>query len=59
MPDDDYMKMLSHLSGFEMAIIQYPEETMKYFVPIFGVPDSVMAWCYNGNISRRLTYSPP
>jgi hypothetical protein len=26
---------------------------MKYVIPALGVPDEVLAWCYNSNINRR------
>ena len=36
-PDDlstkDYVEMIGNLKGKRTAIIHYPEETMKYFVP--------------------------
>lgn len=51
--DDDYIELISHLEGLPLAIIHYPEETMKYFVPALGVPDEVIVWCYNSNIPRQ------
>ena len=53
-PGKEYMEMISILKGFvPLAILQYPEETMKYLVPIFGPPDEVFTWCYNSNIARQ------
>src|SRR5699024_2948519 len=37
----------------KLAIIHYPEETMKYFIPALGVPDVVNTWCYNSNLPNR------
>lgn len=51
--DDEYIDLIAHLKGLPLAIIQYPEETMKYFVPALGVPDEVIVWCYNSNIPRQ------
>lgn len=51
--DEDYIKLISHLRNMPLAIIQYPELTMKYFVPALGVPDRVMAWCYNSRLPRQ------
>ena len=51
--DEDYIDMLSELQNMPLAIIHYPEETMKYIVPAIGVPDEVLVWAYNSNISRQ------
>lgn len=51
--DDDYIKLIANLKGFPLAIIHYPEETMKYFVPSLGVPNEVITWCYNSNLPGR------
>jgi site-specific DNA-methyltransferase (adenine-specific) len=53
MSDDDYMEMLQWFENEPLAIIQYPEETMKYIVPALGIPNEVLSWCYNSNISRQ------
>src|SRR5699024_1683405 len=37
----------SSFKNKKLAIIHYPEETMKYFIPALGVPDVVNTWCYN------------
>lgn len=51
--EDEYIEMLCEFQNLPLAIIHYPEETMKYFVSALGVPDEVVAWCYNSNISRQ------
>lgn len=51
--DGEYIDMIGQLKGHNLAIIHYPEETMKYFVPALGVPDEVMVWCYNLNLPRQ------
>ena len=51
--DENYIKLLSTFADYPLAIIHYPEETMRYFVPAYGVPDEVIVWCYNSNISRQ------
>src|SRR5699024_8937757 len=51
--DDDYIKMISEFKNKKLAIIHYPEETMKYFVPALGVPHVVNTWCYNSNLPNR------
>lgn len=50
-----YTALLASLRGRAdvVAVIQYPEETMRYVVPALGVPDEVIAWCYPANIARR------
>lgn len=53
MTDDQYIEMLSYFQNMPCAIIQYPEEMMKYVVPALGPPDEVLAWCYNANINRH------
>lgn len=56
-PDDlstsDYIELIGNLKGTQTAIIHYPEETMKYFVPALGVPDEVNVWAYNSNLPSR------
>ena len=56
-PDDlsteDYIEMIGNLKGKRTAIIHYPEESMKYFVPALGVPDEVNVWAYNSNLPNR------
>ena len=56
-PDDlstkDYIEMIGSLNGKRTAIIHYPEETMKYFIPALGVPDEVNVWAYNSNLPSR------
>ena len=51
--EDDYIELLSAFQNMPLAIIQYPEETMKYIVPALGSPDEVLVWCYNSNIPRQ------
>ena len=51
--DSDYIDLISNFRGFKTAIIHYPEETMKYFVPALGVPDEVNVWAYNSNLPGR------
>ena len=51
--EDEYIELLCEFRNYPLAIIHYPEETMKYFVPSLGIPDEVVAWCYNSNISRQ------
>lgn len=53
LPDEDYIEMISLLKDYKLAIIHYPEETMKYFVPALGVPDEVNVWAYNSNLPGR------
>jgi site-specific DNA-methyltransferase (adenine-specific) len=51
--DSEYIDLISKFKGFKTAIIHYPEETMKYFVPALGVPDEVNVWAYNSNLPSR------
>ena len=51
--DEGYQELISHFKGYPLAIIHYPEETMKYFVPALGVPDEVNVWAYNSNLPSR------
>ena len=54
MPDKEYIEMLAELKKFERVILcDYPIETMKYIVPALGVPDEVVAWCYNSQNPKR------
>ena len=51
--NEEYRKLFSIFKGYRAAIIQYPEETMKYIVPELGIPNEVLSWCYNSNISKQ------
>jgi site-specific DNA-methyltransferase (adenine-specific) len=51
--DVEYIKLIQELKGYPLAIIHYPEETMKYFVPALGVPNEVVVWAYNSNLPRQ------
>ena len=51
--EEEYQLLISHFKGHPLAIIHYPEETMKYFVPALGVPDEVNVWAYNSNLPSR------
>lgn len=53
MTQGQYIDMIMKLKDYPLAIIHYPEETMKYFVPALGVPDEVICWCYNSNLPRQ------
>ncbi|MHA1415681.1 MAG: DNA-methyltransferase [Candidatus Heimdallarchaeaceae archaeon] len=53
LPDEEYIDLFKIFKGYKAAIIQYPEETVKYIVPALGVPNKYLAWCYNSNISRQ------
>lgn len=53
MNDEEYIEMLSEFQNIPLAIIQYPEETMKYIVPAIGIPNEVCAWCYNSNLPKQ------
>jgi len=52
MTDEDYIEMLCYFQNKPVAIIDYPEEMMKYVVPALGIPDEVLCWCYNTNMRR-------
>ena len=51
--DDDYINLLSCLQNLPLAIIHYPEETMRWLCPALGIPNEVIVWCYNSNIGRQ------
>lgn len=51
--EDEYIDLISQLRGYKLAIIHYPEETMKYFVNALGVPQEVNVWAYNSNLPNR------
>lgn len=51
--EKEYIKMIGSLQSYKLAIIHYPEESMKYFVPALGIPDEVNVWAYNSNLPGR------
>jgi hypothetical protein len=48
-----YSDLLRVLLGRKNVLLQYPEEMMRYMVPLFGAPDDCLAWCYNSNTARQ------
>lgn len=48
-----YMDLISMLRGYPIALLQYPEEMMRYCVPVLGAPDECFTWCYNSNLGRQ------
>lgn len=53
MSDEEYIEMLCYFQNKPIAVIDYPEEMMKYIVPALGVPNEVLCWCYNSNFPNR------
>jgi len=51
--DEEYIDLLKNFRDIPAAVIQYPEEMMKYVVPAMGQPEKVLAWCYPSNIGRK------
>lgn len=51
--DEEYINLIKNFKDYKLAIIQYPEESMKYFIPALGVPDEVNVWAYNSNLPSR------
>lgn len=50
---NEYIDLLNVFKNKKAVLLQYPEETMRYFLPLFGVPDDCVAWCYNSNTNRQ------
>ena len=50
---EDYMRLLTPLRGLPVALLQYPEEMMRYVVPVLGAPDECFIWCYNSMNERQ------
>jgi len=50
---EDYLNLISIFKNKKSIILSYPEETMRYFVPLLGVPEDCVAWCYNSNTNRQ------
>jgi site-specific DNA-methyltransferase (adenine-specific) len=48
-----YEELLAVLKPFPRCLLQYPEETMAYLVPLFGPPDECFTWAYNSNTARQ------
>lgn len=53
MHDEEYIKMIASFKDMPAALIHYPEETMKYYVPALGVPNEVVVWAYNSNLPKQ------
>jgi DNA modification methylase len=50
---EDYMRLIAMLKGYPLALLQYPEEMMRYCVPVLGAPSECYTWCYNSNLGRQ------
>lgn len=50
---NDYTDLLMGLRGYPLALLQYPEEMMRYIVPVLGAPDECLAWVYPSNLRRQ------
>ena len=50
---EGYMRLLEPLKGLPLALLQYPEEMMRYCVPVLGAPDECFVWCYNSLFERQ------
>ena len=50
---DAYIEKLRAIRQWPRAVLQYPEEMMRYCVPAFGVPTDCYAWCYHANTARQ------
>ena len=48
-----YMELIGTLRGYPLALLQYPEEMMRYCVPVLGAPDECFIWCYNSMNERQ------
>lgn len=48
-----YIELLSALKPYPRCLLHYPEETMRYFVPLFGPPSECYSWVYNSNTARQ------
>lgn len=48
-----YSNLMAALKGKPLALLQYPEEMMRYCVPVLGAPDECLAWVYPSNLPRQ------
>lgn len=48
-----YADLIDCMAPYPRAVLQYPEEMMRYLVPLWGAPDDVYAWCYESNLPRQ------
>ncbi len=51
--ESDYRSLFSPFVNRKAVIIQYPEDTIRYIIPELDIPNRILAWCYNSNISRQ------
>lgn len=49
----NYTSVIAPLSSLPRAVLQYPEEMMRFMVPLWGAPDDVLAWICNSNLPRQ------
>lgn len=53
MPSDDYVKMLSTLKPYRVAMIHYAEDFCGDVGKALGRPDRCVFWCYSSNLLRQ------
>lgn len=51
--EQTYSEKIRLFKNYPIALLQYPEEMMKFVVPEFGAPSDVLTWCYNSNTNRQ------
>jgi DNA modification methylase len=49
---DDYADLMRDLTG-PRVVLQYPEEMMRFLVPLWGAPNDVYTWIYPSNLPRQ------
>ena len=51
----DLQICISQISQMKLpsAILMYPEDLMRQIVPILGIPNECLAWCYPSNLKRQ------
>ena len=50
---ENYADLIAPLSLLPRAVLQYPEEMMRFMVPAWGAPDDVLTWVCNSNLPRQ------
>lgn len=50
---EGYTDLIAPLGRLPRAVLQYPEEMMRFMVPLWGAPDDVLTWVCNSNLPRQ------
>jgi len=49
----EYSELMEVFVGRPSAVLNYPEELIRYIAPVLGPPSDVLTWVYPSNVGRQ------